>query len=214
MQFAIAVLHTVENPEAAAVFFCEALGFQRQEEERKQYLLNNGAICIRLEAGTVESRRATLNLELYCEDLDESHQALLRLPGVSVITEATWVDEYRMQSRLSAPHDLKITLCRNFNEDELGILPPLPSALVWDECAENCIREVLKQIPLSFRSQARIRITERAEMISGQEGLVRVSLDHAIRSLAETTPNFQHRTLCLALSEMGIDPARYFEGVE
>lgn len=214
MQFAVAVLHAVENLDAAAEFFGEALGFQRQDEQGNKYLLNNGAISIRLISGQAEIERATLNLELYCEDLDATCESMLRYSGISVISEPAWVDQYKMQSRLHAPHNLVITLSRNFNEDELGITPPLPTTQAWEERAETCIRDVLKQIPLGFRSQARIRITEQAEMISGREGSIRVSLDHAVRSLAETTPNFQHPTLCVALSEMGIDAHSYFEGVE
>ncbi|MGR9105420.1 MAG: hypothetical protein ACU843_00665 [Gammaproteobacteria bacterium] len=214
MQFAVAVIHAVENPQTACAFFCEALGFQQQEQQGDSFLINNGAISIRLVNQNGGSGQGPLNLELFCEDLDDNRELLLTYPGVAVLSEASWIDQFRLQCCLRGPHNLLITLNRTFNEDELGIIPPLPVSLIWEEGAERCIREVLKQIPLSFRHQARIRITEQAEMIAGKDGSIRVHMDHAVRSLAETTPSFQHRPLCNALVEMGIDPCPYFQGSE
>ena len=104
-----------------------------------------------------------------------------------------------------------LTLTRDFNEDELGVFPPLPMSLDWDADAGRCIQKILRVVPLSFRQVARVRITEKAEMLAAEEGSVTVNLDCAIKALAEATPVFQHPSLVEGLLELGYEPHDYFK---
>lgn len=210
MRFVTAIIHRVENIAAAGDFFCTVLGFAAQNQSNYGLLLENGAVTVRLvsDANIVST---TLNLDLYSKQLDEDSQILLAFPGISLISENVYVSPYRLETRLQAPHALIISLFKEFNEDDLGILPALPISLDWEEQTLDCIQQLLRYIPISFRHLARTRITERAEVLAAEQGEITVALNTAVQALAETTPHFQHPILITALRERGIDSLQYFQ---
>jgi hypothetical protein len=211
MRFVTAIVHQVENPDKAADFFCSVLGFYpAQNQNNHGLLLENGAVTVRLVSDSCIIP-TPLHLELYSKHLEENSQALLGFPEVSLISEKVRVSPYRLETRLQAPHGLVITLFKEFNEDDLGILPALPIFLDWENQAIKCVQQLLTYIPIDFRQLARTRITERAEVLAAEQGEISVVLNIAVQALAETTPHFQHPTLVAALRERGIDPLQYFK---
>lgn len=209
MRFVTAIVHYVENLATARDFFCHGLGFYASSQ-RNDYgvLLENGAVSVRLLEGKTTSY--PLNLEIYSQQLDEDCTALLAFSNVSLFSKKKQVHLYRLEICLQAPHNLKITLFQELNEDDLGILPTLPLSLDWEQPAIECVQQLLTYIPLDFRQLARQRIIERAEMLAAEQGEISVILENAVQALAETTPYFQHATLVTALQERGINPQNYF----
>lgn len=210
MRFVTAIIHSVENIEAAENFFCTALGFYLpQNQGNRGVLLENGAVTLRLVDDT--SLAGSLNLELYSKQLSADVQALLAFADVSIIRENVRLNPYRLETQLQAPHGVIITLFQTFNEDELGILLPLPISLDWEKQAQDCIQQLLTYVPIDFRQLARTLVTERAEVLAAEQGEITVDVKIAVQALAETTPHFQHPALVAALHERSIDPAQHFK---
>ena len=211
MRFITSIIHKVEEITAATTYCCTSLGFNIKDQSTSWTIIDNGSIAIRLvtaENATEASNR--LNLELQTKQQAEDTKELLSYPGVSLIAERISESPDRIENRFQCPHGLVISLIREFNEDELGIIPPLPTTLVWGVDAEECIKQILRVVPLSFRDQARIRITEKAEMLVAGKGSISVNIDCAVQALAEATPHFQHPAIEAGLHERGIDPLGYF----
>lgn len=213
MDFAVSIIHSVSDLANATEFLCSVLGFQQKEVAKHTTVVENGAITIRLIDGCNDIKNSGLTLELQTQDIAATMLHLLNRRGVSVLNQPPldFNGQERVEALLSAPHSINILLVQEFNEDQLGIMPPLPTSLIWAEDAESCVKRMLKLVPLSFRQPARVRVTERAEMLAGEEGLVTVNLDQAIRALAQTTPAFQRPVLTSALQQEGIDLDCYFE---
>lgn len=210
MRFITSVIHKVTDIKAASSFFT-LLGFEVKQKTSDWVILENGAVSLRLIASDgIEDIDNNLNLELTTKILDEDTNELLSYPGVSLIEKHICHSPERIENRIQCPHNLIISLIREFDEDELGIIPPLPTSLYWETEAEECVKQLLRIVPLSFRQNARIRITEKAEMVTASKGTITVTINDAVQALAEATPHFQHRALKEALIERGIDPLNYF----
>ncbi len=210
MRFVTALIHRVENLETANEFFCAALGFSSKTTESDWHLLDNGSITLRLTT-QADVPFSTLHLELYCQQLAEETAALLTFPAITLLIEQHTINSFRVETRLQAPHNTLISLVKEFNEDELGIIPPLPCCLDWQESATICIQTLLTCTPLGFRALARQRVTEQAEVLAAERGEITVSLPDALQALAQVTPRFQHPTLFFALQAQHIDPKPYFK---
>lgn len=209
MRFITSVIHKVEDINAATIFFCTSLGFGVKDRSNGWAIIENGAIEIRLMADANKAS-GCLNLELQTKQHEEDTKELLSHLGVSLIAEKLSDSLDRVENRLQCPHGLVISLIREFNEDELGIIPPLPISLDWEVDAEECIKQIIRVVPLSFRQSARTRITEKAEMLTAGKGSITVDLDCAVQALAEATPHFQHPALEAGLLERGIDSRGHF----
>ncbi|MDG4549204.1 MAG: DUF2621 family protein [Candidatus Contendobacter sp.] len=211
MSFAFAVIHAVDDVARAAAFFRDVLDFQEHSQGRDWAQVENGALTIRLVAADRFARAPSdLELDLATPDVAAASAALLEREGLEPLMAATWVSAERMEARLRAPHRVVLTLSRVFDEDARGILPELPTSLVWAEDAAMSIKRLLRFVPVSFREQARKRVTERAETLAITAGDVTVDQDIALRALIMTTPAFQHEGLRAALRDEGIDPRPLF----
>lgn len=212
MNYAISVVHSVADLVGAVNFLCIILGFQQKEIAKKAVIVENGVITIRLIESAVGLRDSTLTLEFQTQDFNNTLRQLLAYEGIRLLhQDADFQGRERIEALLHAPHGLNILLVQEFDEDQRGIMPPLPTQLFWDEDADLCTRKMLKLVPVTFRQSARIRVTERAEMLCGETGSVTVSLDIALQALAQTTPLFQRPSLLEALQHEGIDPSNYFD---
>ena len=209
MRFVTATIHRVDHLASASHFFCTALGFHIKTQTDSSQLLENGSVTIRLSTET-HIPFTTLHLELNCRQLEPETQTLLTFTDTLLIAEHTQTTPYRLENRIQAPHNLLITLVKEFNEDEIGIMPLLPTCLDWQAAAVSCIQQLLTYIPIAFRQTARSRITERAEVLAAERGEITVDLADAVQALADTTPVFQHPTLIAALRERAINPDPYF----
>ena len=210
MRFITSVIHKVKNINTATGFFCTVLEFKCKEQTTEWSVVENGAISVRLITQPADENATTLNLELQTKMLAEDTQELLSHPEISLIAEQISNSPERIENKIQCPHGLVISLIREFNEDELEVIPPLPTSLDWDEDAEECVKQLLRIVPLSFRESARIRITEKAEMLIAEKGSITVDINCAVQALAEATPHFQHPALEEALHKRGIDSLNCF----
>lgn len=210
MRFITSVIHKVRDIKAACSFFI-FLGFEIKQNTSDWVTLENGSVSVRLIAlKDNENFDHNLNLELTTKNLEEDTKDLTSYPGVSLLEKQINHSQERIENKIQCPHNLIISLIREFDEDELGTIPPLPTSLYWEAEAEECVKQLVRIVPLSFRQNARIKITEKAEMLAASKGSITVTINDAVQALAEATPHFQHRALEEALIERGIDPLNYF----
>ena len=211
MNFVVSVLHCVDDLPATVTFLCEVLGFQQQSATANVAVVENGAVVIRL-LSQPNGISDNLTLELSSQDKAQTLAQLLNDPRIQILQQTTaFSRQDRQETLLQAPHGIKILVAQEFNEDQLGIMPPLPTALIWDDDAEACVKKLLQIVPISFRAAARTRVTERAEMLAGETGSVTVNLATALSGMALATPLFQHPALIEALHAEGINPSAYFQ---
>ncbi|MFA5983085.1 MAG: hypothetical protein WC782_03630 [Methylococcaceae bacterium] len=214
MNFVISVIHYVEDPAAAADYLCNALGFQKKVKLSPR-VVENGAISIRLElVPSLAAYKNELNLAMQTQNLAQAVTELATFFKAELSSPACAVSIDRKEAQLICPHHIRLTLVEELNEDQIGILPDLPTSLIWDTRAEACIKETLRQVPVSFRELARQRVTERAEMLAAEQALLTVNLEFAVQALADVTPNFQHAQLVAALLGQGVEPGGYFHTVD
>jgi catechol 2,3-dioxygenase-like lactoylglutathione lyase family enzyme len=211
MSFAFAVIHAVDDVEQAAAFFRDVLDFREHSRGSDWAQVENGALTVRLVAAHRFARAPSdLELDLATPDVPAASAALLERKGLEPLMAPTWVSAERMEARLRAPHRVVLTLSRTFDEDALGILPELPTRLVWTEDAVAYTQRLLRLVPVSFREQSRRRVIECAETLAITAGGVTVDRDTALRALVMSTPAFQHEGLRAALRGEGIDPEPLF----
>ena len=215
MNFVVSVIHAVAQLDQAAAFFAQVLDFKELDRGEDWIAMENGALAVRLVTTTAARREAgELELEMSTQDVQEAATEFLQQKNIQLLTDTTWVSPEREEMRLRAPHGIVITLSRIYDEDELGVLPDLPTSLDWDEDAECCIKRLLRFVPVNFRHPARRRSTERAEMLAVSEGNIAVDKATALRGLVQSTPGFQHQRLRQELLREGIDPDPLFMEID
>jgi catechol 2,3-dioxygenase-like lactoylglutathione lyase family enzyme len=204
----VSVIHEVNDLAAAENFFLEHLGFTVSKNGREWVHLENGALDVRLRAGQVTDG-SLLRLIINCSDLDESLRYYSHL-GFDLVEPPAWSEIYFQQASLRGPYNLWLTLVREYNEDELDIVPELPISIDWKDDALMKIRQLLKSVPVSFRHSARLNVTEMAEAKAVVEGQQTVDLKLAMRTLVQITPEFQHDNLKAEMHRNQINPDEYF----
>ena len=103
-----------------------------------------------------------------------------------------------------------LVISRDYNEDELGIMPPLQTALEWHEDALLLAQQLIKTIPVGFRDNARHKIIELAEADAIVAGQIEVDQQLAIRAIIKITPDFQHDALKDEIINNGLIVKDYF----
>jgi hypothetical protein len=197
--YALAVVVRVPNVAEACALLRDQLGFSLREERTGEALLDNGALCFRLVEGRANARLA---IELTTKQLDETLAAWTS--KATLVTEAAWVSNARREARLHVADWLELVVSRTYDEDELGVVPALPSSLPWRDDAETMLKAALTCVPVAFRGDARVKATQRAEELAVVEGTrLEVDIGLAARALLEVTPPFQHERLQSVLRAHG-----------
>ena len=209
MFFITAIIHPVTNLISASAFLCKNLGFSQKNAREGWVIVENGAVTVRLVL-TTDTITTPLNLELQTKELQQTTQELLALNEVSLVAENIQANVFRLENHLICPHHLLITVFKLSDEDALNIIPPLPMCLDWDDEVVECVQVLLKLVPIDFRDLARVKMTEKAEILASQQGLITVEMSHAIEAMAACSPPFQYPALEAALKERGINPENYF----
>lgn len=214
--FALSVLVPTPAVEPAASFFVERLGFERKRQGTGWSQVENGALVLRLVAadGAGPATVPSVEVEVVTRDLEATAAELCDAPGVAVVAPPERVRDDRIEMRLATPHGIVLRLARDLDEDDLGILPPLPTELIWDAAAERLIRELLTHVPVAFRSDARRLVTWTAEGLALGAGAVEVREEQALRGLLRATPPFRRREWRAILADRGIDPAPFAEELD
>jgi hypothetical protein len=202
----VAIVHRVADIEAAAAFLRDVVKLAEQERGPGWIVLDNGRLCVRLER-TAEVRNGEVRVEIATKDLDASTRVLLEHAGVQIISDPCWVAPHRQETRLAAPHGFELVLFREYNEDELGITPPLRKQLRWNCDAEELTKEVLRVVPLAFRAQVREETTRMAELAAVEDGNAEVLRSHAARGLIRAAPEAQRARVRRGLNEAGLSSA-------
>ncbi|MDQ6962708.1 MAG: hypothetical protein Q9M28_09320 [Mariprofundaceae bacterium] len=206
MHYVISLEHQVKNPELAAQFFIDTLGFYQTGKDGYPFFLENGSLSVNLVQG--ESHDLTLTLQ--CSDVEKDCLVLLKDPDVHLLQEITQTD-HRIHCALQCNHGIRLILNKILNEDDLDILLPLPSSLAWDEKTDLNIRRILRMVPLGFRKSARQRITDKAEYDSVEQGSLMVNESLAMQTMVAITPAFQIRALMEVMNDEGIDSSLYID---
>ncbi len=204
MFFAIASYMDVPNPEQAAAFLEQRLGFQCQYKEGYGWCAENGAVCLVLQQGD----GAHAILELSSGNPEEDAQLLMEHDDIHADGELEQHGR-RIQQCLIADCGIRLRLSRVLTEDDLGELPELPCQLPWDDDAKLHTQRILRIVPLCFRDKARERVTERAEYLAVSEGLLMVEETQAMQSLVDSALDFQYESVYDAMLEEGIDSTPY-----
>jgi hypothetical protein len=204
---AIGVYVGVPNLDASVEFFGSVLSMPVRVAGAGWATVDNGSISLRL----VEGRAAAepVEVELTTRDIAETTAELCALPGVQVISRSAWPHPGRQEQRLSTPHGVTLVVARDYDEDELGVVPPLPSSLPWDDVAVQTAQELLANIPVSFRPNARKEVTSHSEYLTVQAGDVVVTETVAIRAVIQLTPALKLGALRAALAARGLDPSQW-----
>ena len=212
MNFTTAVIHRVDDLLMAVSFLTDVLGFNQQTITADGTIVENGALAIRLvQTGDEQNSVGSLYLEMQTNDINQTASELLDRADIQLIQQHIEISQQRTETHLQGPDGIIIILAQEFNEDDLGIIPSLPTSLDWQQDAEDCVKQILLQVPIGFRQAARTRITERAEMLVAEHGLISVDVDRAVLALAQVTPIFQHQGIEIALKERNIDPGDLFK---
>jgi hypothetical protein len=205
------MVHGVTDLDAAERFFTGALSMPVRDRGEGWTLVDNASVALRL----VRCRRGntphSLRLELVGNDLAEMAGELLQWDGVYETRPVTWVSTWRQEQWLCAPFALELILARNYDEDELGIVPPLPTNLGWEPTALSVVQDLLRHVPVALREDARRQVTRDAENRALAEGRVVVERDEAVDVLVRRTPTFQHELLRSELTRLGLEPERWAE---
>lgn len=205
---ALSIVHSVESLEASLAFFGGTLALPVRTRGESWAVVDNGSIALRLEARGRSSQ--TLVLELSSPELVLAAAGLLLDPVVERLSEVEWVSATRQEVRLAARiHQVELVLARTYDEDELGIVPDLPTRLPWESDATTIVQGLLRDVPVVFRIGARRRITERAEYLSVLSGELDVSVSCAVQAVVQVTPAFQLDRLRRSLAALGLDPVAW-----
>jgi len=211
MHFIDTIIHPVKQLSEACDFFIRILDFQIVTTEKNLILIENGALSIRLIEQSDLTTNNWLNLAMSTDNLEKTALELMQSATVIETIPPFWISDKEQQQYFTLPHQIKLTLSKIYNEDELGILPELPTQLVWQADARQSIMEILQFVPVDFRALARKRVTEQTELVTMKKGDLEVDLDCALQTLVETTPQFQYDQLKETLKEHGFNPENYFK---
>ena len=206
MQFAIATYLNVHNPEAAARFLEAALNFKVEYKSGYGWWAENGAISIILQKG--DSKDALI--EVQCSNIENDSAPLLARSDIKAFTSIQQ-QKNRIEQTLIADCGITLKLSKVLNEDEMGELIELPSTLPWDEQTDLHTRRILRVAPLSFREKAREQVTQRAEYLAVEAGVLHVQEEHAMQAFVDITLDFQYQALFDAIQKEGIDASTYLQ---
>ncbi len=201
---ALCVVHGVHDVSVAERFFNDALGMPTRDHGPGWALVDNASIGLRLVE--TDSVSAALDIELVGNDLPAVARELAAHEGVSSLRPLRWVSTWRQELWLRGPFGLTLRLVRDYDEDQLGIVPALPTKLQWDPKTESLIQELLRYVPVVFRRDARRFVTEGAEERALADGRVTVEQNEAIDVLVQRTPSFQLDRLRKELGVHGLEP--------
>lgn len=205
---ALSIVHSVEALEASVGFFGGTLALPVRAQGEGWAVVDNGSIALRLEARGRSSQ--TLVLELSSPEPVLAAAGLLLDPAVERLSQVEWVSATRQEVRLAARlHQVELVLARTYDEDELGIVPELPTRLPWESDATTIVQSLLRDVPVVFRVSARSKITERAEYLSVLGGALDVGVSCAVQAVVQVTPAFQLERLRRSLVAIGLDPVAW-----
>jgi hypothetical protein len=202
--FALAVRFPTPRPQAVERFLAEEMGFTVQRRGEGWAQLENGALVLRVERAEKRSVRP-LELEIVAPDLEVASAHLLAHADVTARGPIERVRVDRHELRLATALGLELVLVRELDEDETGIVPPLPVSLLWDAEAERLVQAGVRLAPLAFRADARRRATSEAEASALRDGRVGVTGRDGTCGLVDATPQFRREELRVWLLEQGYE---------
>ena len=199
--YILSVFLEVADPQETAAFCCEHLEFTETSRGAQWIEIENGALVLRVVPAASGRSGPPLVLELVTEDLDATCEQLSSLQGVGTPGPVIAVEKDRLERWVETRFGVTLAVTHKLSEDALDEFPELPTELVWQPQAIHLVQEMLCLVPVSFRADARRRITPLAETLAVQEGEVEVFLPHAVAALLRATPTFQREALRAALKE-------------
>ncbi|HEY6882199.1 MAG TPA: DUF2621 family protein [Polyangiales bacterium] len=203
--YALGVRFVTPDLALAERFLREVLDVPVRERGEGYLCADNGSICLWLVQGTPPRDQCVLSLMLAAQDVQRATDDVCRLPGVEQVEPPRWVSPSRLEAEARVGGWLRLVLGRTYDEDELGITPELVTALDWEVDARELLKQLLRCVPVPFRSSARTKSIARAEALALTCGSVTVTREDAVRGLVDVTPTFQHRLLLAELRSRDVE---------
>ena len=189
-----AVIHFVEDLQPTQNILTDVLEFTITEEGKGFAHLENGALCIRLIQNTDKAGQY-LYLNVNSSDIDASIK-LYQQHGFRQTGATHWAHSAREEAVMQlATASIYLIVAREYDEDELGIMPELKTSLLWHKEALLITQLLVKTIPINFRDIARTKIIAMAEADTIVSGQIEVDQPLAIQAIIKVTPDFQHDAL-------------------
>ena len=193
MNYASAFILYVEDLPGVQTILLDALEFTITSQGKGFSMLENGALRLRLVHSSDKSGQI-LNLEVNSSDIEASIKFYQQY-GFIQTGDSQWLHSAREEVTMQAEIPVCLILSREYNEDELGIMPELQTSLEWHKNALLITQLLIKTIPITFRDIARGKIIAMAEADTIVTGQIEVDQSHAIQAIIKVTPNFQHDAL-------------------
>jgi len=193
MNYARAFIFYVKDLQEIQSVLVNALEFTVTERNEISCRLENGALCIRL-LKSAENTRQILTLDISSSDIAASI-AYYQQYGFTQLGGTQWLSATREEVTMQSSVPVCLVIARDYNEDELGVMPPLQTSLEWHDDALLLAQRLIKTIPVGFRDNARHKIIELAEADTIVAGQIEVDQQLAIRAIIKVTPDFQHDAL-------------------
>lgn len=203
MLFPLAVVHHTTDPSAAGQLLARSLEFEILSTA-PAVVVSSGSLEMRILPVDREYPASTTRIEVRSADVRAGIDRMTSAVPATIVGPIRRPTPERELCDIVLPHGFVVVLTRLYDEDELGVVPDLPTNLEWDGEALDHVRHVLRIVPIAFRDTARIRVTQYAEATAVRCGEAEVLVEHAVRALLDTTPAFQHDALRTALAERGV----------
>ncbi len=208
MNYASTFILYVEDLPALQTILIDALEFTMTAQGKGFSVLENGALRIRLVHNSDKAGQI-LNLEISSTDIDAAIPFYQQY-GFMQTGEQHWVGCAREEVTMQAEIPICLVISRDYNEDELGIMPELQTSLEWHKDALLITQRLVKTIPINFRDIARSKIISMAEADTIVAGQIEVDQQLAIDAIIKATPNFQHDALKDEIIKNGLCIKDYF----
>ncbi|MBK03439.1 MAG: hypothetical protein CL920_19485 [Deltaproteobacteria bacterium] len=210
----LSIYHYVEHLAETKTFLLDTLGFEQVHSTQTTTSVENGSIRVCLAQADETNAATQIFLEQPTKHIERDVLQYQKTEGFEQVQALHHVSQERAEAHFHTPYGITLILTRNFNEDELGIIPELNMNLCWSPQAESFMRSSLRLVPVVFRDVARTRCTEKAELMSVEHGDVEVDMDTAVRAFIREAPFFMHGVLREELEKTGLDMSPYEDEFE
>jgi len=208
MNYASTFILYAEDLQALQTILIDALEFTMTAQGKGFSVLENGALRIRLVHNSDKAGQL-LNLEISSTDIEVAIKFYQQY-GFIQTGDLHWVHCAREEVTMQAELPICLVISRDYNEDELGIMPELQTSLEWHKDALLITQRLVKTIPINFRDIARGKIISMAEADTIVVGQIEVNQQRAIDAIIKVTPNFQHEALKDEIIKNGLLVNDYF----
>lgn len=195
----------VRDLRRARAIYVDTLGFAvKASGEGWLDLEAGGSVAVRLlEVARIERRAA---VRVLTSTVEATFDALVRAGCHAAYPPfRTGADE--LVAVAHDPDGNVLTVWRALSEDELDVVPQLPTTMTWAPEADALLKSLLKAVPALFRGLARRKVAALAESLAGRRNLV--TREEVIRAYILASPKVTRGRNRQPLIDHGVDVDAY-----